>query len=334
MNSKPKKQGRRPNEYLVNGKAMDTKSAAKLLGYSSASTLNRRVNKLGIPPGCDISHLLASESQRSPIEYVVNGELMSITRAAKTLGYKTNVGLAKKLKTISPGTDISHMLPTAKTEPKIYVVNGVEMSLDRAAKALGYSSGTLIHKKIKKLSIPLGGDISHLKRRTPRTSKITSKNDALIYISGALIKCLECGKTFSLLANHLKKAHGMTVEEYRVKFNIPAGIPLAGKLYRDKHRDKMRRLITDGIVTHWHLADAVEKSRASGRGKRRDFDLAEQAERMKRNARYTQRTLPPGSKRANGKDADREREYQRAYRALKSGDHSLMIEYKSKYGRK
>lgn len=164
--------------------------------------------------------------------------------------------------------------------------------------------------------------------------QLKGKNEALEYISGDLISCLECGKKFSFLVNHLRKTHQMTPEEYRTKFNIPAGIPLAGKLYRDKHRDKMRRLITDGVVTHWHLADAVEKSKASGRGERRDFDLAEQAERMKRNARHTERTLPPGSKRANGKDADREREYQRAYRALKSGDQSLMLEYKSKYGRK
>lgn len=159
--------------------------------------------------------------------------------------------------------------------------------------------------------------------------RINSKAEAMEYISTDKIKCFECGKTFSLLANHLKKAHRMTVEEYRVKFNIPTGTPLAGKLYRDKHRDKMRRLIADGVVTHWHLADAVEKSKTSSRGERRDFDLAEQAERMKRNARHEERTFPPGSKRANGKDADREREYQRAYRALKNGDPSLMVAYKA-----
>lgn len=49
--------------------------------------------------------------------------------------------------------------------------------------------------------------------------------------------------------------------------------------------------------------------------------------------KYTGKTLPPGSKRANGKDADRQREYQSAYIALKNGDDSLMAGYKSRYGR-
>lgn len=125
--------------------------------------------------------------------------------------------------------------------------------------------------------------------------------------------------------------HGMTAAEYREIHNLPAETPLAGTVYRQMHRDKMNRLIKDGVVTHWHLAAATEKARTSGRGERREFDLSEQKERMKRNAHYQERTLPPGSRRADGRDADRFREYQKANRAQKKGDNSLMIRYLERY---
>ncbi|HAV0413628.1 TPA: MucR family transcriptional regulator [Salmonella enterica] len=160
---------------------------------------------------------------------------------------------------------------------------------------------------------------------------IKNKQDVADYLSGDKIQCLECGKIFQMLGTHLLKAHGMTSAEYREKFNLPAETPLAGIAYRQVQRDKMNRLIKEGVVTHWHLADAVEKARTAGRGKRQDFDLSEQKERMKRNAHYQDRTLPPGSKRADGRDADRFREYQRASRAQKKGDNALMIKYLEKY---
>jgi hypothetical protein len=162
-------------------------------------------------------------------------------------------------------------------------------------------------------------------------AKITSKAEVLAYISGDKIECLECGKKFQTLGTHLLKVHGMNSAEYREKFNLPAETPLAGAKYRQMHREKMNRLIKTGVVTHWHLADAVEKARAAGRRERRDFDLEEQKTRMKRNSHYQDRTLPPGSKRADGRDADKLREYQRARRAQLKGDDSLMIEFREKH---
>lgn len=161
--------------------------------------------------------------------------------------------------------------------------------------------------------------------------EIKNRQDVTEYLAGDKIQCLECGKMFQMLGTHLLKMHGMTAAEYRERFNLPAETPLAGRAYRQAHRDKMNRLIKDGIVTHWHLTDAVEKARTAGRGERREFDLSEQKERMKRNSHYQERTLPPGSKRADGRDADRFREYQRASRAKKKGDSSLMIRYLEKY---
>ena len=158
-----------------------------------------------------------------------------------------------------------------------------------------------------------------------------SKSEVEEYISHDKIECLECGKLFSFLVNHVRRAHSMTLDEYRGKFNIPAGTPLAGLLYREKHREKLKRLVDDGALDYSHLSSASDKSKQAGRGERRDFDLQEQAELIKRNADYPARTLPPGARRADGSDADRCREYQRAYRALKKGDFTLMREYRIKY---
>lgn len=161
--------------------------------------------------------------------------------------------------------------------------------------------------------------------------KIQSKKDVEDYLSADKIECLECGKKFQVLGRHLKKIHGMTPAEYRDRFNLPAETPLAGSAYRQFHRDKMSRMIREGVVTHWHLSDAIEKAVSADRRERRDFDISEQKERMRENSHYKERTLPQGSKRADGRDADKLREYQRAYRAMKKGDNSLMIKFREKH---
>lgn len=74
----------------------------------------------------------------------------------------------------------------------------------------------------------------------------------------------------------------MTADEYRDKFNIPAGIPLAGTEYRSSQRDKIRRLQRDGALDYSHLPVAERAARRAGRGDKRDFDRKSQADWMKR----------------------------------------------------
>lgn len=93
--------------------------------------------------------------------------------------------------------------------------------------------------------------------------------------------CLECGKRFAFLPPHLGRAHGMTSDDYRDRFNIPAGMPLAGTEYRALHREKIRRLQRDGTLDYSHLPDAEKAARRAGRGDKRDFDRRSQAEIMK-----------------------------------------------------
>ncbi|MFT6925465.1 MAG: hypothetical protein ACJAZP_001045 [Psychromonas sp.] len=79
---------------------------------------------------------------------------------------------------------------------------------------------------------------------------------------------------------------------------------MAGLSYRAAHRDKINRMVADGSLNHEHLIDANEKARSAGRGDRRDFDLAEQADLA---ASIPHKQLPTGAKRANGRDADHAR---------------------------
>lgn len=50
------------------------------------------------------------------------------------------------------------------------------------------------------------------------------------------IFCMVCGKGFTTLKRHLSTAHEMSPKEYRDKFDIPAGTPLAAKSYSESRR--------------------------------------------------------------------------------------------------
>lgn len=146
------------------------------------------------------------------------------------------------------------------------------------------------------------------------SSQFSSKADVAAYLNHEKIECLECGRRYQFLPVHLKRAHRLNAEEYRERHNLPTGTPLAGLGYRQTQRDKLNRMIADGTLTHDHLPAAVEQARRAGRGQRRDYDLAEQGEIAKR---INHPQLPPGAKRADGRDADRARQYQREYRTHK-----------------
>ena len=127
------------------------------------------------------------------------------------------------------------------------------------------------------------------------------------------IECLLCRRAFAFLPAHLRKSHGMTTAEYRAEFRIPVGRPLAGDGYRQMQREKFARLVAAGAIGWDHLPEAVEKARGVERTPR--VDGLEQSERIRRTKPWEAKQLPPGAKRADGRDADRAREYQRQYRA-------------------
>ena len=129
-----------------------------------------------------------------------------------------------------------------------------------------------------------------------------------------MVKCLICGREFSFLPSHLRKTHGVTTQQYREDYNIPQGEPLASAEYRAAHAEKIRRMQADGRIGYDHLPYAVEKSRSAVDRPKRGASLQKQRDVNEAVRPWEKTQLPPGAKRADGRDADRAREYQREYR--------------------
>ncbi len=51
------------------------------------------------------------------------------------------------------------------------------------------------------------------------------------------IVCLDCGKDMKMLKRHLMTDHGMTPEEYRARWSLPADYPMVAPDYSDTRRD-------------------------------------------------------------------------------------------------
>lgn len=131
------------------------------------------------------------------------------------------------------------------------------------------------------------------------------------------IKCLECGKEFDFLPPHLKHAHGMNAEDYREAYDLPQGEPLASETYRAMQAKKIQRMQAEGRLTYDHLPAAVECSRDARDRTKRGSAREKQREVLATSRPWEKSQLPPGSKRADGRDADHAREYQREYRKRK-----------------
>lgn len=143
---------------------------------------------------------------------------------------------------------------------------------------------------------------------------IASAEELAAYLAGDEIECLECGRRFQSLGNHLRRAHQVAPTEYRQRWGIPALAPLAGQAVRATRAAVMRAAIADGRLNYAHLPRATEEASDAGRGIRAEWERRQQAERA---ASIPHDQLPPGARRADGRDADVAREYQRRRRAAK-----------------
>jgi predicted transcriptional regulator len=53
-------------------------------------------------------------------------------------------------------------------------------------------------------------------------------------VTAEYIVCLEDGKKMKMLKRHLRSTYGMTPEEYRAKWNLPAEYPMVAPAYAEK----------------------------------------------------------------------------------------------------
>lgn len=56
------------------------------------------------------------------------------------------------------------------------------------------------------------------------------------------IVCLEDGKKMKMLKRHLMTDHGLTPEEYRARWNLPADYPMVAPEYAEKRRELAKQI--------------------------------------------------------------------------------------------
>ena len=81
----------------------------------------------------------------------------------------------------------------------------------------------------------LGQSDAEEERPEPAVSvRASVKNDHIV--------CLEDGKKMKMLKRHLMTDHGMTPEEYRERWNLPADYPLVAPAYAEKRRELAKKI--------------------------------------------------------------------------------------------
>ena len=56
------------------------------------------------------------------------------------------------------------------------------------------------------------------------------------------IVCLDCGKKMKMLKRHLMTEHGMTVDDYRARWNLNADYPMVAPDYAETRRDLAKKI--------------------------------------------------------------------------------------------
>lgn len=56
------------------------------------------------------------------------------------------------------------------------------------------------------------------------------------------VVCLCCGRSFTMLKRHLKAEHGLTEEQYRLKFGLPESHPLVAPNYSTRKAEYAKRI--------------------------------------------------------------------------------------------
>lgn len=56
------------------------------------------------------------------------------------------------------------------------------------------------------------------------------------------IVCLECGKKMKMLKRHLMTEHGLTIDEYRSRWNLAGDYPMVAPSYAETRRDLAKKI--------------------------------------------------------------------------------------------
>ena len=90
-----------------------------------------------------------------------------------------------------------------------------------------------VHDALAGLSEP-GGEPAAPKKEPKVSVRSSVKPDALT--------CLECGRKQKTLRRHLNTAHGMTPEQYRSEYDLPASYPMTAPNYSERRREMAKSI--------------------------------------------------------------------------------------------
>lgn len=83
-----------------------------------------------------------------------------------------------------------------------------------------------VHEALAGLGQPAGNDVSE---KVPVVSvRASVKPDYIV--------CMECGRKQKILKRHLQTAHGMTPDQYRKDYGLPASYPMVAGNYSERRR--------------------------------------------------------------------------------------------------
>ena len=128
------------------------------------------------------------------------------------------------------------------------------------------------------------------------------------------VQCCVCGLWGQWLGTHIRRVHGISASQYRQDYDIREGDGLASRSLREAARVRAHDMIAAGVLTYDHLPNAVEASKLAPR--RMSASAREHQKKATAMARPgDHHKLPPGAKRADGRDADIARLTQQKRRA-------------------
>jgi hypothetical protein len=81
----------------------------------------------------------------------------------------------------------------------------------------------------------------------PKTTAIPTLAEMEDYYEHDLMTCLYCGNEFSMLWQHLRGAHDVTVDEYKLEFGLPFSKGLTGKKIHEQFVENGLTRCVDGI---------------------------------------------------------------------------------------
>ena len=85
-------------------------------------------------------------------------------------------------------------------------------------------------------------------------------------VTAEYIVCLEDGRKLKMLKRHLRSTYGMTPDEYRAKWNLPADYPMVAPVYAEKRSEFAKAI---GLGRSRSEPESEPEAAPARRGRRR-----------------------------------------------------------------